>query len=174
MKYPLPMRIMHWTMSTIVFCLLAVGIYMTGLPDDAPHKYDWYFWHKSFGLVILALIFLRAFIRVNSTVPAPQPGLAPWEVKISLITHKVLYALLFIVPFCGFILSMTYMQSKGISFFGLFTIPPFLPKSDSISHLFGEMHEIFAFTLIGVISIHVLAVIKHKFYDKNDVLKRML
>ncbi|MFI4956896.1 MAG: cytochrome b [Gammaproteobacteria bacterium] len=174
MKYPLPMRIMHWTMSIIVFCLLAVGIYMTGLPDDAPHKYDWYFWHKSFGLVILGLIFLRIFIRNTNTVPAPQDGISPLEVKVALITHKVLYALLLIVPLCGFVLSMTFMKSNGVSFFGLFTIPPFLPKSDAVSHLFGDLHEIFAFTLLAVVSIHVLAVIKHKFYDKNDVLKRML
>ena len=174
MKYPLPMRIMHWTMSIIVFCLLAVGIYMAGLPSDALHKYDWYFWHKSFGLVILTLVFLRAFIRVKSTVPAPQPGLASWEVKASLISHKTLYVLLFLVPLCGFVMSMTFMQSTGISFFGLFTIPPFLPKSDAVSHLFKDFHKYLAFTLLGVVSIHVLAVIKHRFYDKNDVLKRML
>lgn len=174
MKYPLSMRIMHWTMSIIVLTLIAVGIYMTGLPKDAPHRYDWYFWHKSFGLLILGLVFLRALIRSKNTVPPPQAGLAPWEVKSSLITHKVLYALLFIVPTCGLILSTTFMQSTGVSFFGLFTIPPFLPKSDETSHLFGELHEFFAFTLLGVIAVHILAVIKHKFYDKNDVLKRML
>lgn len=174
MKYPLPMRIMHWTMSIIVICLLAVGIYMAGLPSDAPGKYDLYFWHKSFGLLILGLFFVRVLIRSSSHVPAPQPGLAPWEVKASLLVHKILYALLFIVPFCGFILSMTYLKSTGISFFGLFTIPPFLPKNAEIAELFGELHEYFAYTLIAVLSIHVAAVLKHKFYDKNDVLKRML
>lgn len=174
MKYPLPMRIMHWTMSIIIISLLAVGIYMAGLPSDAPHKYDWYFWHKSFGMLILGLVFLRVFVRSKSVVPPPQPGLAKWEVKTSLLTHKLLYALVFLVPFCGYLMSAAYTKGTGVSFFGWFTFPDLLPKNDTVSGFFREWHEILAYTLLFAVSVHVLAVLKHRFIDKNDVLKRML
>ena len=36
------------------------------------------------------------------------------------------------------------------------------------------MHQILAFTLLVVASVHVLAALKHHFWDKDDVLKRML
>jgi cytochrome b561 len=42
--------------------------------------------------------------------------------------------------------------------------------------IFSEAHEICAYFLLGLISIHIFAVIKHRFFDKpeNDVLKRMI
>jgi cytochrome b561 len=174
MKYSLTMRAFHWTMSVIVLCLLGVGIYMAGLPGDAPHKYDWYFWHKSFGMVILGLVFLRVALRSQSALPPPVPGLSHFEHKAAVASHRFMYLLLIIVPVCGYIMSSTFMQSKGVSFFGWFTFPSIIPKSDATSALFKELHKIFAFTLLGMIVLHVLAVIKHRYYDKKDVLKRML
>jgi cytochrome b561 len=174
MKYPLPMRILHWTMSIIILCMLAVGIYMAGLADDAPNKYDWYFWHKSFGMLILGLVFLRILVRSRSNVPPAAPGLTHFEERAAVLSHKTLYALMILIPLCGYIMSAAYTKGSGVSFFGWFTFPDVVPKNDDWSSLARTLHKVFAFTLIGVLVIHLCAVLKHRFFDKKDVLKRML
>lgn len=174
MKYPLPMRALHWIVSIIILTLLAVGIIMTNLPDTATYRSDMYFWHKSFGMLILGLFFIRVFVRAKSNVPPPQPGLARWEVIASHAVHYLLYALIFLVPFAGYCMSSAYIKSSGVSFFGLFTFPNILPKNDALYHFFAESHEILAYTLLAIVVLHVAAVIKHRYFDKNDVLKRML
>lgn len=147
---------------------------MASLPTDAPHKYDWYFWHKSFGMLILGLVCLRILVRHKSTVPPPAPGLTAFEHRAGRLSHYLLYALMILIPLCGYIMSASYTEGTGVSFFGLFTFPDLVPKNDHFSSTFRTLHKVFAFTLIGVLVIHLGAVLKHRFYDKKDVLKRML
>ena len=55
-------------------------------------------------------------------------------------------------------------------------IPEILPKNDHISDILSQLHEILAFTLLGVAVLHILGALKHRFVDASvdtDVLSRM-
>ena len=177
MKYPLAIRILHWTMAVIILGMVWAGWTMVSLDDKVPVKFDvFYPWHKSFGMLILFLVLIRFAIRTRSDIPSLPAGLPKWEARAAHIAHVLLYTLMILVPCMGYSMSSTYTQSDGVFFFGV-NLPELLPKNDAQFEVFRRLHRILAFTLLGVIVLHVIGALKHRFIDKeraNDVLPRML
>lgn len=176
-KYPLVLRLFHWTMSILIIGMIILGFLMTQVLDDKPYTGALFLWHKSFGVLILMLIALRicARITLNHAVPPVLGTLPRYERIGSIIGHKLLYLLMVVVPLSGYLMSSAYPKSSGIAFFGL-PLPDALPKSEWLSQIFTGIHNVAAYCLAAVVVIHVAAVIKHRFFDApdQDVLKRML
>ena len=57
-SYTLVARLLHWGTAAAVLGLLAVGLWMTGLPLGYAKLYA-YAWHKWIGLAVLALTAIR-------------------------------------------------------------------------------------------------------------------
>lgn len=175
-RYSLSMRILHWLMAAIIIALLAAGITMVRLDDQAPAKFQVLFpWHKSFGMLAFILVVIRLAVRRRNRVPALPAGISGWERKAVRAGHFLFYFLMIFVPCMGYALSSTYTQSDGEFFFGV-NLPELLPKNDSQFAVFWLLHRIGAFTLLGLLVLHVLGALKHRFFDRNranDVLSRM-
>ncbi len=177
MKYPVSMRILHWLMAAIILGMIVAGLTMVSLDDKVPAKFAvFYPWHKSFGMLVLILVFVRLVTRARSIVPALPTGLTGWEITAAKAAHVALYVLMIAVPCMGYSMSSSYTQSDGVFFFGV-NLPELLPKNDARFEVFQWLHRVLAFTLLGIITIHALGALKHRFFDKdrrNDVLSRML
>ncbi|MBE1507650.1 cytochrome b [Rhizobium viscosum] len=173
-RYPLAIRVLHWIMAAIVLAMIALGWAMTSAGESGPEAL--YPLHKSFGLLILILVSLRLVFRIWARVPALPTGLRKWEVAAAKAAHITLYVLMIVVPLMGYAMSSSFTQSDGVVFFGI-TVPELLPKDDTQFRLFQLLHRLLAYTLLFVVALHVLAVLKHRFFDRNkenDVLSRML
>ncbi len=171
------MRIMHWSMSLIIIGLLILGLLMANWLADASYAGKMYWWHKSFGVLALLLIFVRLCLRWQYRAQIPQlpidmPAL---ERKAAHGGHTLLYVLMLIVPISGYLMSSTYTASSGITFFGL-ALPDVLPKNDVQAQFFTAVHVISAYTIGIMVLLHVAAVIKHRFFDspEHDSLRKML
>lgn len=71
MKYALTSRILHWVMAVLIIFLLGLGIYMNDFLDkDSVNRLDVYNLHKSLGVVVLILVFLRIINRLLTRTPA--------------------------------------------------------------------------------------------------------
>ncbi len=179
-KYPLSMRLLHWLRAAVILGTLLVGLLMVNLPDDVTAKFEaLYPNHKQFGVLALLLVFIQAVLRIRfrARLPADAAGLQPWENKLSHLTHKALYALMIIVPLMGYSMSSTFTQSDGVPFFFFGHLPELLPKNDRWFEVFQLLHRVLAYTLLGLIALHIAGALKHRFFDKDpqaDVLKRML
>ena len=177
MKYSVVMRLFHWTMALIIVGLLVVGITMVALPKSDPLKYGVLFpWHKSFGMLILFLVVFRLIVRSRSVVPPLPKALSRFESSAATAMHVALYALMIIVPLSGYAMSSVYTQSDGVFFFGTF-IPEWIPKDDAWFRPLFDLHRALAFTLLGLLVVHILGALKHRFVDRDrekDVLSRML
>ena len=59
--------------------------------------------------------------------------------------------------------------------FGL-PLPKFLPDYHCACATLGKLHDIFAYTLLALIIIHITAAMWHRFFDKpeNDTLRRIV
>jgi cytochrome b561 len=67
-------------------------------------------------------------------------------------------------------------KATGYFFFGIH-LPELLPKDDDRFRLFQFLHKTLAYTLLALITLHVIGALKHRFVDKNrrtDVLPRMI
>jgi cytochrome b561 len=176
-RYPWPMRALHWARALLVLTLVPLGWYMVSLPDKTAVKFaDLYPLHKQLGVTVFIVATTALFVRARSRRPPPPHGLAPWEAVVSRITHLALMGLVVIVPLMGYAMSSSFVDSDGVPFLGLM-LPELLPKSKLGFETFQWLHRVLAYTLLGLITLHVLGALKHRFLDRNgesDVLGRML
>ncbi len=172
-RYPIVMRLLHWLMALLILSMIASGWYMAGLDKEVSYKYDIYFWHKSFGVMIIFLIIARILFRFTSQVPALPGTLPVYEIKLAHFTHGLLYLLMILVPLSGYL-----MSDKGghdIPFFG-WVMPDLVDTNKEHASFLHEIHVLIPYILLGIIGLHLAGVIKHRFFDKpeHDSLKRML
>lgn len=174
MKYPLTSRILHWLMAAIILFLLGLGIYMTDfMSKEAPNRMEIYNLHKSLGALVLVLIAIRILNRLTFKAPAFPDSLPKIEKIAAHLAHFALYFLMIAMPLSGFLMSNSF--GYPVNFFGI-ELPMLMEKNLELAPLIHESHTIFGYSLIAVIALHVLGVIKHRFFDipENDVLKRMI
>ena len=162
---------LHWLIALIVIGLLALGLYMTGL-KASPDKLNLYALHKSVGATVLILVALRLGWRLNGTRVTPLLTHRKWEKFLAHGTHFLLYAALFVMPLTGWIGS----SAKGytVSVFGLFTLPDLVGESKQLAKLCYRIHDTVAWTLIGLIALHVAGALKHHLFDRDATLRRMM
>lgn len=156
-------------MAILIISMLALGWYMMSIEKDPGSA--WYFMlHKSIGITVLLLAFLRLSWRLGH-----QPGRLPehiprWQVKAAKLSHWLLYAAMFAMPLAG--LTGALFSKNGIAFFGL-ALPKILVANHDLSELFFSIHSVIAWVLVGLISVHVLAALKHLLVNKDGVFQRM-
>lgn len=172
-KYTLTMRLLHWFMAILVLGLIASGWYMEGISRDDPNKYDLYSWHKSFGLTLFLLIIVRLIVRLTSKRPSLSEKMPGWERTLSKVGHFSLYALMFLVPLSGII--MSDLGGHPLNFF--FTSFDFFETNKELAGTGRDAHGILPYILLGIVVLHLAGALKHRFIDKDpdlDVLKKML
>ncbi|MGV6853060.1 MAG: cytochrome b [bacterium] len=173
-QYGLISKTLHWLIAFMIVVLFAVGLIMTDLKDKDLQS-TIYILHKASGFLLFVLVVFRILWIFVSPPPLSPAALAPTDRKIQKSVIGILYLLMIAVPVAGFLLSQ--YKGYGVDFFGLFQIPAFLDKSKQTGEFFEEAHEILAYSIMAVITLHVLGAIKHRIKDKGgetDVLKRML
>ncbi|OED48063.1 hypothetical protein ACH42_02730 [Endozoicomonas sp. (ex Bugula neritina AB1)] len=171
-KYPVLIRLLHWLMAIGILGLIGSGWFMADLDQDVSYKYDIYPWHKSFGILILFAFVIRLILRVISSIPKLPHTMPGHEKKLAHSTHHLLYLMMFLVPASGYLMSS--MGGRDTFLFKLKM--PDIADNEEWAAIMHTIHEYSPYVLLGIIGLHVLGVLKHKFMDlpEHDVLKRML
>ena len=128
--------------------------------------------HKSIGMTVLALVILRLLWRTFNRPPAFPSGMMVWERRAASTAHWLLYALILAMPLTGWMYSSA--AGFGAEFFGLLDIPDFVAQSERLEGVFGSIHEWLSKAILLVVSVHVLAALRHQFVLKDGLLRRML
>ncbi|WP_067515866.1 cytochrome b [Endozoicomonas ascidiicola] len=172
-KYTVPMRLMHWVASLMILALIGVGWYMTGLDRSVSYKFDLYHWHKSFGVLVLFLFVARLVMRHLSKVPELPATMPSHEKKLGSLIHVLLYLLMLAVPLSGYLMSSA--GGRDVPLFNL-VMPSLMEKNEELAGVFHEIHVLIPYIMLGIIALHILGALKHRFFDKpeHDVLKRMM
>lgn len=172
-KYSLSLRIVHWLTALIIFSLLIIGFYMSGLDFTDSKKETLYILHKSFGVIVFALVLVRIIIRIKSKIP-PLPNTIPGLIRIlSHIVQYSLYILMILMPISGYLMSNFY--GFPVIFFNI-TLPNIVGVNTDLGKIFGEIHEVLGYCLIFALFLHIAGALKHRFFDikENDVLPRII
>lgn len=127
--------------------------------------------HKPLGMLTLIIAILAIFWKLVNTHPAFPPAMAKWEIGAARLTHSLLYLCLIIMPVSGLVMSVA--GGRPPNFFGYYQVPMFIEKNDAVSNFFFSMHQFTGFLLMGLIALHVLAALKHRFINRDQVLQRM-
>ncbi len=168
--YPAAIKWIHWITALCVFILIPVGIVMHNL-EPGPLQDRLYFFHKSFGLLVLMLTVARLGVRLTVGAPPPAAVLTPFERVASYIAHRLLYALLLIMPILGWIGVSAF--DAPVDFFGLFQAPPLTGKNEEFAKLVFKAHMAGALLLILVLVAHIGGGLLHALRG-DGVIRRML
>lgn len=169
----------HWAMALMIIGMLALGLYMSGLPQTDQATFQLYQLHKSIGFVVLALAVLRLVWRLTNPSPRLPEKMHPIEKAAAHLGHIGLYALIFAIPVTGwFMVSASPWGIPTILFNVLpvphLPVPAALGSQEQAESFFRLLHEYGAFLLIGLITVHIAAALKHHFIARDTTLKRMV
>jgi cytochrome b561 len=169
-RYGALAQLFHWVIVVLIITQFVLALWAEGLSPIK--KIGVLGTHKSIGITILVLAVLRLAWRLFNPVP-PQPrGIPRWQELSAHVSHFLLYALLFITPVLGWLMSSA--RAFSVSWFGLVTLPDFIEPNKAAFELLRDWHHFMAWTLATIAVIHLAAALKHHFFDRDDVLRRML
>ena len=169
-QYSSGSKLLHWLIAVIVIVMLSGSFFLEDLPETI--KSTAIMLHKSFGLTILGLMVLRLVWIIRSGKPALPSAVPRWERYLSHAIQHSLYLLLFLMPVCGWIMSVAAAHTP--TYFGLFEVPfPGIVANKALSNWMFSAHETIAWIIIGLLVLHVAGALKHLFIDKDNVFQKM-
>lgn len=190
---------LHWTTAALVVVLLVMGNAFDMEADEPGSML--FFWHSSLGVLVLILAAARVAWLLFSRPPALLRSTSPLFRILARGTHAALYVLLFALPLSGWLAASS--EGAAVPFFGITTIPEWRgaapaspdpavaarqgksyvaadstqrrrPDAEEGEGGFKEIHEVLGNVLLVLASLHVLAALKHHFFNHDEVLRRML
>jgi cytochrome b561 len=163
---------LHWVCALLIFFLFGLGVYMRSLDYYSPWYHKGPALHIALGLLVFALMLLRAIWRSRNTQPLAIPTIGKTTRVAATWVKFLLYVGVFLICLSGYLI--TTAEGDAASFFGLFSIPATLKLSADNVDLAGEIHEYLAWTIIFIALAHGGAAIFHHFFKRDKTLVRML
>ena len=170
-RYTAIAQAFHWIIAALIVTQFVLGLMQEDLPLGM-HKLAVLARHKSFGMTVLMLAVLRLAWRLFNPPPPLPDGMSKVEIILARTTHVAFYVLLFAMPLSGWMMSSA--KNYSVSWFGVFTWPNLIAPNERSFDVMRSTHYVLSITLFAVAILHILAALKHHFWNKDDVLTRML
>jgi cytochrome b561 len=163
-------RALHWSMAALLFAQLTLGWVASGW-RLSPIKLELFVWHKTLGVMLLALVCLRLVWRGIDRRPLTVGG-PTWQHIAAKFTHAMLYLVMLAMPVIGWIIQ----SASGFPFrlFGLFPLPALVERSKPVQDLAESLHTGLAWIFVLLIVMHVGAAGYHHWVLGDNVLRRMI
>lgn len=162
-------RYNHWIGALFVLTLLAIGLYFGDMPRGA-EKTFWRKLHIAIGTVAILFLLFRVWWRVRATSPLALPQ-KPALQMLSKVGHAVLLIGIVVMVVSGPLIQ--WLGGRPFGIFDLVSFPSPFAKSELWHDRMEVLHGWTAWVLIYAIGLHLLAVIKHQFIDRDNIVARM-
>jgi cytochrome b561 len=170
-RYTTVAILLHWLIAGLMIYMLFFGedLIARAHGTQGPSL------HATIGVSILILSLARLGWRIANPPPPLVASTKPWEAKLAHITHGLFYLLMIGLPLTGLSAFTSHIvqhaDATGSTIFGVMAVPA-LPDFG----FGGPMH--FAHTVgskigIALLLLHIAAALKHQFWDKDNLLRRM-
>ncbi len=176
-RYALVQRLLHWLIAILVLGVLGVGMTLGFLGYDGVKESfgdevtnALYTYHKTFGVMILALMILRLALRLGLGAPPYRPPLAGFERVASRAVHDLFYVALLAMPVIGWL--ATAAGGYPVQFFG-WTLPGFIGKDKELSETLFTIHGVIGWVILGLVVLHVAGAMRHWLIKRDGVMARM-
>lgn len=162
-------RLLHWLIVILLLVQYAVAWTMPGI-HRGTKPVGLITWHLEIGTAIIAVMIVRIVWRLVRREPDAVEASPPMRV-VSRLTHGLLYLLLIVQPVMGWINA----SSRGwhIMLFGTIPLPALSTTGSALGHEMGDLHQVLAWGLLGLIGLHLAGALYHHFILRDGVLRRM-
>lgn len=170
-RYTRSAVILHWLMAALILANFALGLAMVSIPGLTPAKLREVAYHKWIGVTLLALACLRLAWRLSHPAPPLPQTVPPWQRQAALALHAALYLLFFAVPVTGYLFSLA--SGVPVTYLGVLPLPVLIGPDPALKVVLRALHYWLNMGLAGCVVVHVLAALKHRFIDRDEVFQRM-
>jgi superoxide oxidase len=166
-KYGLLSKLFHWFTVAGLIIQIPLGFYLVDL-DFGQFRIDIENYHILFGLIIFYITLIRLIFKLLRPTPAFRGNSFPGQKFIAKLNHLLLYLALLTVTISG-IFKKLFNGENLVIFFKKIN----LPYSFELSEQFYSIHVLANYMLIGLITLHIFAVLFHKFFLRENIIKRI-
>ena len=156
----------HWLVFLLVFAEAFMGVYLDNFVSAA-QKPAWLAAHMLLGLLTLALMVVRIFVRRGTPKPAYASAGNAFFDAIGHATHILLYVFVLLTTVTGLITAL-----QGSLFGAVFGGSGSLPQDFQTVSSF-IFHQLSLPLLILLIFLHIGAALYHQFILRDNLLARM-
>ena len=147
---------------------IPLGFYLVDL-DFGPERLDIEDIHVIIGLSIFYLVILRLVNKIINPTPKLDPSIFIGQKFLAKLNHILLYVTILSITMSG-ILKKLFNGETLIIFFKEFKIK----DNFELAELFYDIHVYSNYFIIGLITLHIMAVVVHKFFFNDNLLKKIL
>jgi cytochrome b561 len=164
-------KFLHWLVAALIFTQFALG-WLAASWRLSPTKLDLFAWHKSTGMLILALVLVRLLWRLAIPTPALPADMPAWERAAARASHALLYLMMVGMPLTGWVVS----SASGVPFrvFRRIPLPPIVSPDPHLADLAALAHFSLWVVFVALLLLHIGAALRHHYIKRNNVLIRML
>jgi cytochrome b561 len=162
---------LHWTTVALIAGLFA-SVWLIGLVTGDDQAKLLLTIHRSLGVLLWIVAISRLGWRLTfAFLPPFPPTMSKIQQTLAKVSEYGLYALLLVQPFTGMAQSLT--RGRAFPLLGG-EVPILMARDKGLTASFHQIHEISAWVLLGLIGVHVLAALFHRFVLRDEVLQSMM
>lgn len=164
-EYDVLSRVLHFTMAVIIFYTFIGGY----IGPHLSHHMEKIMATINVSLAMIAtplfiIRFVWSFFRTSPPLPQSIPK---FQKNFARLSQSLIYQLMFTVFLSGFL-----MLSHPVTFFWLISVPNVITDS-GVNDFFFDVHRVSCILLILMLVLHITAVIKHTFVNKDNIIRLM-
>ena len=167
-EYGIISKVLHWLSAILLFIQIPLGFYLVDLDFDG-ERLSIEKIHVIIGLTIFYLVVIRLLSKIFNPTPKLDPSIFKGQRFIAKLNHVLLYVAILSITISG-ILKKLFNGETLMIFFKEIKIKDNFVLADQ----FYNIHIFSNYTIIALISLHIFAVIIHKLFFKENLLKKIL
>ncbi|EAU41374.1 hypothetical protein FP2506_01365 [Fulvimarina pelagi HTCC2506] len=173
---------LHWTIAALILVNIAGGLMMTSDILPSAVEFPVFQFHKTIGLLVLALTVARIIWRAINPPPAHAPTVPLRERLAANAVHLTFYALMLIVPLLGWLVVSVSDAQVPTYLFMFEALPwPSLPIREAVTEATRESlsaiaefgHKWLALSFLGLLVLHIGGALKHTIVDRLPSFSRI-
>ncbi len=152
----------------MLFAQIPFGFYLVNL-EFGPERLSIENIHVVVGLSLFYLVILRLLYKVFNPTPKLEPSIFKGQKFLAKVNHALLYVTILSITISGIFKKLFNGETLTIIFKKIR-----IQDNFELGELFYDIHVFSNYLLIVLIIIHLMAVITHKLFFDDNLLKRIL
>ena len=167
-EYGLISKLLHWISAILLFIQIPLGFYLVDL-DFGLERLTIENIHVTVGLSIFYLVILRLLYKIFNPTPELEPSVFKGQKFLAKLNHIMLYVTILSITISGIFKKLFNGETLVIIFKKIK-----IQDNFELGELFYDIHVYSNYLLIALIAIHLMAVVIHKLFFNDNLLKKIL
>ena len=167
-EYSLISKLLHWISAILLLVQIPLGFYLVDL-DFGQERLNIENIHVLIGLSLFYLVILRLINKIINPPTKLEPSVFKGQKFLAKSNHLLLYVTILSITISGILKKLFSGETLVIVFKKIK-----IQDNFQLADFFYDIHIISNYILIALISIHILAVIVHKLFFNDNLLKKIL